>query len=459
MKQFLKCSLAIFALLFVSSLAAFAQLPQWQDMHKVKKGETIFGIAKEYNITIDELIAANPEMNTPGYELKKGVWVRVPFQKKGDKAANEVNTTKKNKKKTQQAVASAKTVRIGVMLPLHNINGDGRRMVEYYRGLLMAVNELRAEGINTIVYAWNVPEDADIRTTLLDENAEKVDIIFGPLYTKMVPALAGFCKAHNIKMVIPFSISGDDVASYPQIFQVYQSPTELAGRALGAFFERFPNHHPIVIDCKDPTSDKGPYVAGLRKQLEQMGVKYNLTSTETSDADFAKAFSADRPNVLVLNTAKSPQLNAVFAKLDALKKTHPGLAISIYGYTEWLMYQKYDLDNFYKYSVYIPTTFYYNAAADKTEELEKQYTATFKEPMMVSSLPRLALTGYDQGMYFIRGIGQYGKEFTGSAAQSAYRPVQTRLTFERVGVAGGYKNRHFQLVHFLPNQTMEAITY
>ena len=53
---------------------------------------------------------------------------------------------------------------------------------------------------------------------------------------------------------------------------------------------------------------------------------------------------------------------------------------------------------------------------------------------------------------------QFGKDFVGSPAQSTYRPLQTRLSFERVGT-GGYKNEHFQLIHFLPNQTMEAITY
>ena len=34
----------------------------------------------------------------------------------------------------------SQTVNVGVMLPLHDVDGDGRRMVEYYRGILMAVD-------------------------------------------------------------------------------------------------------------------------------------------------------------------------------------------------------------------------------------------------------------------------------------------------------------------------------
>ena len=45
-----------------------AQVQSYKELHEVKRKETIFGIARENNITIEELIKANPEMNTPGYE-------------------------------------------------------------------------------------------------------------------------------------------------------------------------------------------------------------------------------------------------------------------------------------------------------------------------------------------------------------------------------------------------------
>lgn len=444
MKLFLRLSLVILACMLV--LPLHAQTTKWNDIHKVKKGETIFSIAKEYDVTIDDILAANPEMKEPGYELKKGTWVFVPFSKKGDKESKET-----------RMIVPAKVVKVGVMLPLHNINGDGNRMVEYYRGMLMACNEMRNEGINTEVYAWSVPEGADIRATLVEKEADNLDIIFGPLYTSMVQPLSNFCNTYNIKMVIPFSINGNDVATNPNIFQVYQSPGEIYGRMISAFVERFPGHHPVFIDCNDDTSDKGAYTKALRDQLDAMGMRYNITNVNTEAADFAKAFSADQPNVIILNSAKSPQLNSVFMKLDALKRTNPGLAIAMYGYTEWLMYQRYDLDSFFKYNVYIPTTFYYNAVADKTEKFERDYFAAFKTPMM-QALPRFAITGYDHAMYFIHGINDHGKNFTGAPKQSSYKPLQTRLKFERVG-NGGYKNSQFQLIHFLNNQTMEAITY
>ena len=60
-------------------------------LHKVKRKETIFGISRMYDLSIDELIEANPEMKEPGYELKKGTMLKIPYAKNADKPANSVS--------------------------------------------------------------------------------------------------------------------------------------------------------------------------------------------------------------------------------------------------------------------------------------------------------------------------------------------------------------------------------
>ena len=61
----------------VNSVSA-QQASTIRGQHKVKKKETIFGISRMYDLTIEELIKANPEMNVPGYELKKGTVLNIP---------------------------------------------------------------------------------------------------------------------------------------------------------------------------------------------------------------------------------------------------------------------------------------------------------------------------------------------------------------------------------------------
>ena len=58
---------------------------------------------------------------------------------------------------------SKNSISVGVMLPLHNVDGDGRRMIEYYRGILMACDQLKSEGFHIDIHSWNVPVDADVK--------------------------------------------------------------------------------------------------------------------------------------------------------------------------------------------------------------------------------------------------------------------------------------------------------
>lgn len=129
-----------FALVVLTSLfcfQCFAQNQNWREKYQVKKKDTLYGIAKKYNISVDALIEANPEMKVDGFELKKGSYVCIPY-------ASSTTSGQANNKPVRTPIQtvklpfSGKTVRVGVMLPLHDVDGDGRRMTEFYRGMLIA---------------------------------------------------------------------------------------------------------------------------------------------------------------------------------------------------------------------------------------------------------------------------------------------------------------------------------
>lgn len=352
------------------------------------------------------------------------------------------------------------TVNVAVMLPLHDVDGDGKRMVEYYRGMLMGVKKLKSEGVNVNLKAWNVNQEADIQKILLEEGMTKMDVIFGPLYTKQVKPIADFCSAYNVRMVIPFSINGNDVDRCPMIYQVYQSPTDLNEAAIMHYMEMFKDYHPVFIDCNDTTSQKGVFTFGLRKQLEAKGIQYNITNLNSSDPMFAKAFSLTKRNMVILNTGRSPQLNLAFQKLNALTEANRDVRISMFGYTEWMMYHKYNNNvvNYNKYDVYIPTTYYYNETSSATKEFEREYKENFNVDMM-NALPHFALTGYDQAVFFIGGIAKYGKDFKGLRSQQYATPLQTQYNFGRQSAKSGYRNVNFQFIHFRQNGGVESLTF
>lgn len=461
MKQILR----YFLLLTVLSMMvepAVAQVQNFKELHQVKRKETIFGIARENGITIDELIKANPEMSTPGYELKKGDFIKIPYPK------DAAPTVAQSSAATQQIAMPANTVakekdmrqreiRLGIMLPLHNDNGDGKRMVEYYRGVLMACDSLKSQGISTDVRAWNLAEDTDINTVLSDPNAADRDVIIGPLYSKQVKALGDFALKHDIRVLMPFSINTQEIYNNYNLFQAYQNGNMLNEAYVQRFYQRFKDCHPILIDCNDSTSTKGGFTGSLRRMLEQHGIVYSITNLKSSEAMFKKAFSMNQRNIVILNTSRSTELNVAFAKLNGLLTSTPGILISMFGYPEWLMYTRNHLDNFYKFDVYVPSTYYMDPLAPRTERIKQKYRWNFHQDMQ-SYHARFAVTGFDHAFFFLKGLHLYGTHFTGASGMVGYTPFQTPLHFERLG-NGGLQNKAMLFVHYSNNGKIETIQF
>ena len=160
---------------------------------------------------------------------------------------------------------------------------------------------------------------------------------------------------------------------------------------------------------------------------------------------------------MVLNTARSPELNAVIAKLDKYKATMPSVKVSLFGYTEWLMYAKYNMDKFCKYDTCIPSHFYYNPLSTATKDFSTEYLKKFDQSMM-DYMPRFAITGYDHAMFFIRGISKQGKLFNGTEPDA--KALQAQLKFRKAdGQNSGMQNHNLMFVHYNTNKTISIIQF
>ena len=358
--------------------------------------------------------------------------------------------------KTQKDIRN-REIRVGVMLPLHNINGDGKRMVEYYRGLLMACDSLKAGGISVDVRAWNLAEDGDMNKILSDPHAADRDIIIGPLYSKQMPQLAEYTLARDILLFVPFSITSQDFFHNSNIFQVFQNGNTTNHAYVFRMLERFKDCHPIIVDCNDSTSTKGSFTTVLRRELEQRGIKYSITNLKSPDTSFKSAFVHNQRNVVVLNTSHLNELNIAFARLNSLAVSTPGLVISMFGYPEWLMFTRQHLENFYKFDTYIPSTYYMNPLSGRAVHFKKQYRRNFHQDMQPYH-QRYAATGFDHGYYMLKGLHLLGKRFLGARGSVGYTPLQTPLHFERIG-NGGLQNKAFVFVHYTTDNRVETINF
>lgn len=454
MRQLYRCFLLLTLVVF-SVGTVFAQDVKIQAIHKVKRQETLFGIAKKYGVTIDELTAVNPQMRVPGFSLKKGEKLNIPFHvEKVEKTEKEMPV---QEVKPAKSDVRSRDIVLGVMLPLHDKNSDGKDMVEYYRGILMACDSLKQEGISVKVHAWNLSEETDLNALLNEKAVSECDLIIGPYYSKHLETMAGVAADKDIRLLSPFIANLSGGSSCPNVFPVLQSDHCFNDVVMSCFLNQFSDYKTVFIDCNDPYSKKGNFTTGLRKKIEASGGSFSITNLNTDDAAFSKAFSRTQPNIVVLNSDRSPQLNVAFSKLNNITLSDETISVSMFGYPEWMNYRIYNLDNYYKFNTYIPATFYLNPLSARTARFEKKYRWNFHEDMK-QVLPRFAILGFDHAYFYIKGMKMHGTGFDGSSSSVSYVPIQSPLNFKKTHT-GGYQNVSVVFVHYTVDNKIKTIIF
>ena len=101
MRNILKC--IIMTLMLSFSLAALSQNVSVRETYKVKKKDTVYGIAHKFGISIDELLAANPGATDADFNLKKGMTLNIPFPKTTVAPANSGSSSSQQAQQTTKS--------------------------------------------------------------------------------------------------------------------------------------------------------------------------------------------------------------------------------------------------------------------------------------------------------------------------------------------------------------------
>ena len=240
-----------------------------RDMHKVKRKETVFSISREYGISETELIAANPELKGEN-KIKKGTFLCSPYPKAQTEQSTQSQAIptdselfRENRKETERF----STIKAAVILPfLDGVSkSESSRMVEYYEGLLIAVDSLKRTGTSIDLYTYNSgPENTSLNSILGKSEMKDMDIIFGPLYQQHIKPLAEFAKKQNTRLVIPFTSKDNTVFQNPAIYQINTPQSYLYSEVYNHFVRQFPNANVIFIEASQDTKDKAEFIKGLK---------------------------------------------------------------------------------------------------------------------------------------------------------------------------------------------------
>lgn len=415
--------------------------------HTVKRKDTAYGIAKTYGISVEELYEANPQLKGNDYKLKKGMTLRIP-----------------QKEAPQAVTISKQSLRVCLLLPFQGNDIENTRSVEFYRGFLMGVEQLKEQNLNVEVHAFQEPaQDLGVASVMQRVEALHPDLIVGPVYPSHFGDVATAASS-SCKVAIPFSSKVPQVEYHPHLFVVNTPQSFERTLCTSLFSESFGKEYKIIL-LRDIHGKRRELAEALRAKMAEKKCEIKTFDAKTSAADILHSLgkSAKGKYLVVPELSDEKSLRELLVKLRDLRSLSPQAQFSLIGYEEWLPLAASTLKNeLHAADTYILTPSYFYPYTSASITFRENYRKWFKTDLLSTGTFSMAPLGYDLCIGLLGGIATYGQYFgtqTALPASLAALPkLQSDLRFMKASKDGGYVSRSYWLVHFKSDMSIVKLS-
>lgn len=434
-----------------------------KEMYRIKKKDNLYGIAQRYNLTVEELAAANPPL-TPTSKIKKDDLLYIPFSKEEKEASKHKEEQAANARASEQqrrnaeAMASMRQhIRMGVLLPFKDGNDRSMKMVEFYRGVLMAADSLKKEGTTIEIHTFHSGSSAaDMYALTNKESLKQMNVIFGPLDAAQAAPLSEFCRQHKIRLVMPFATTNSFGQNNPYVYQITSTGESSARLGAQRMIKQFSNNTFVIMKTDAPDNRGTRFTNEMSAELSRKGFPPQAVSLQAEDEVLAASLSPTRQNVIMTDATSLNAATAVTRRLTTFLQNHPEYNITLIGYPEWATYAQNLSNGFHTLDTYIYTNFYRNPNDSRIQNFETRFTNNFQQSMN-RTFPRYGLMGFDLAYYFLHGMAQLGDFFDEKQNTLTYYPLQNPLSFAQQSANAAHINQAVWLIHFTTNRQVEIL--
>ena len=418
-------------------------------IYTVEKGVGLYRVSKIFNVPQEQLLKANPSIQQTG--LVYGGTILVPIA-----ITEEVPAEPKVKKVSPRkaeimppvlphedsihaavvdtVISSGDTLRLAMMLPLHanttQRNASMERFMEFYTGALVAIYEIQQTGQYIELFTYDVEKTtARLDKILSDSVWQDVDAIIGPAYGQQVQKVANFTERDSTWMLVPFISDVKPTHNNPNVFQ-FNPSAQTEAEMLAEYLATSED----TVNCVVIQPKEGESIPKSIQEIHAALKRYNIPTTSTTIREIlvdsmGDAFVADRENILIFNTEKYSNLQAVMPHLLQAVGEHRITLLSRYSWQN----EKIVLPQIY-------TTVFYEELVSP-EAYEEVY-ATYFDAQPSAQSPRYDLLGYDLTKHFISLL----QASDTSALSNDWMGVQSAIKYQASSLHAGYENKKITVI-------------
>ena len=371
--------------------------------------------------------------------------------------------------KFHKGINDDKTLKVAVVLSFlldTYAPKEQSRMVEYYQGFLMAVEQLKREGYSFEINTYDAGHKDKSLDSLLSSRAfNDVEMIIGASYPKHNKELAKFAKERQIPLVIPFSSKKDEAINNPTVYIANGIQSFILPQISSRFVKTFPNANVLFVE-DTIKSNKTEFIKSLTSELTNNDIPFTtiqmeqLSNEEVVLQTLVEAKVEDKEFVVVPTSSSATTLNTLLPSLLHAKgiDSLDVAKFKLFGYPEWQIHAKDTRELMYEVDTYFYATFYSHYALPRVAEFQEEYIRWYNRSIQ-NIYPRYGMLGYDTGYFFLLAASLYGNSMHENINQVPFSPVQSDFKFERISGKDGFINKKFFFIHFSPEYYIDKMDF
>ncbi|MEG0929388.1 LysM peptidoglycan-binding domain-containing protein, partial [Algoriella sp.] len=207
----------------------------------VQNGDTAYSILERYNTNLDDLLRLNPEVING---LKAGMTLKLPLQKN----AKIIKYSKAGKLKR----ADDNEINIAIMLPFDVANNPqlkNSQATQFFTGAKLALTRLAKKGKNVNVKVIDT-KNGTIQDILSTTDFSKTDAVIGPLNTSDVTEVAHFFDNSGIAVISPYA-NDDSLNSFNDLLISNPKDEVIADQIIEEIAKNFAGEQVYLLTNRD----------------------------------------------------------------------------------------------------------------------------------------------------------------------------------------------------------------
>lgn len=449
--------------------------------HYVRKGDTLYSIARIYGISMATLTADNPDVDPAHLAIGQMLYIRrseigtvseepeitpttpeqtpeqstptTPTQPEEPSVVTPQLTTPPEREQGSVTTPEAEDIvadfqfrtllpgeraEVALMLPLTAGERRQTNFVDFYQGFLLAADHLRQQGYQSHIHLYNTAHSDEKVAQIIDSGElERCNIIVGPVYEDTLIPVVRYAERHSIPVVSP--LANLTQATGGNLFQMSPRPESKYDKIKSLFDG---NKRVVVISGENNDADfedevkqmlgdmpytthqyiyEHPSIIEKREKARAEGA-----NVPPSPSDLSPLMESSDDTLFIILAGTEVETDRILAALASAKISLTARSIKVppyvvFGNNKWGRYRNIDRALFFSNNVIMLSTYHTDRTQRATRDFEAEYVKAF------GAMPSLyTYRGYDAAMVFIRSLyGGMDSTLTGQR----FVPLQTPYSF------------------------------